>query len=225
MTKACKVLKFEEVKEKERSLNSNGQPLVTTTNKSLGDSHQNSNPLPASPPSITPSVTGPPNPSPPPVSKKRKATSNIKPANRRKRHANNEPRWIPDTLRLFTNAPFLTSTAPFRFGTFHPERTNDVDDAMEPFTRPTLPLHPVRRTHRSTLSASSSVTSGSEGRPSLDDDESYEERDSYEECPEYPYHPSSWNEHWQRLPGPGLLASDELVHRPSIARRWLSFKS
>ncbi|QRV91630.1 C2H2 zinc finger [Ceratobasidium sp. AG-Ba] len=45
-----------------------------------------------------------------------------------------------------------------------------------------------------------------------------EERDSYEEACEYPYHPSMWR---NRLPGPALMAADELMRNATMPRRWL----
>ncbi|CAE6405191.1 hypothetical protein RSOLAG1IB_03030 [Rhizoctonia solani AG-1 IB] len=45
-----------------------------------------------------------------------------------------------------------------------------------------------------------------------------EERDSYEETSEYPYHPSNWR---HRLPGPALMAADELMRNATMPRRWL----
>ncbi|CAE6446274.1 unnamed protein product [Rhizoctonia solani] len=45
-----------------------------------------------------------------------------------------------------------------------------------------------------------------------------EERDSYEETSEYPYHPSTWR---HRLPGPALMAADELMRNATMPRRWL----
>lgn len=45
-----------------------------------------------------------------------------------------------------------------------------------------------------------------------------EERDSYEETSEYPYHPSHWR---HRLPGPALMAADELMRNATMPRRWL----
>lgn len=48
--------------------------------------------------------------------------------------------------------------------------------------------------------------------------EAGEERDSYQVSSKWPYHPSQWE---GRLPGPGLLGGDELLERPTIARRWM----
>ncbi|CAE6431005.1 hypothetical protein ACGC1H_001272 [Rhizoctonia solani] len=45
-----------------------------------------------------------------------------------------------------------------------------------------------------------------------------EERDSYEETSEYPYHPATWR---HRLPGPALMAADELMRNATMPRRWL----
>jgi len=45
-----------------------------------------------------------------------------------------------------------------------------------------------------------------------------EERDSYEEACEYPYHPAMWRD---RLPGPALMAADELMRNATMPRRWL----
>ncbi|KAB5589976.1 C2H2-type zinc-finger protein [Ceratobasidium theobromae] len=47
---------------------------------------------------------------------------------------------------------------------------------------------------------------------------SREERDSYVEASEYPYHPSAWRD---RLPGPALMAADELMRNATMPRRWL----
>lgn len=45
-----------------------------------------------------------------------------------------------------------------------------------------------------------------------------EERDSYEDACEYPYHPAMWRD---RLPGPALMAADELMRNATMPRRWL----
>ncbi|KDQ17595.1 hypothetical protein BOTBODRAFT_646663 [Botryobasidium botryosum FD-172 SS1] len=45
-----------------------------------------------------------------------------------------------------------------------------------------------------------------------------EERDSYHVSSRWPYHPNHWE---GRLPGPGLLGDDELLQRPTVARRWM----
>ncbi|KAG8900255.1 Zinc finger and BTB domain-containing protein 8A [Tulasnella sp. 403] len=245
-TKACKVLKFQEVKENVAGGGGSGLAPAAVLRVSAPSPTA---PICASPPATSvsgtvtssPTVLGPVSPVAPTVAqtavkkdKKRKAPAE-KPTPRRKRHVGPEARWIPRTLALFKNAHLLTSTPPFQFCMYrspkHPPSPDSDEMEDEPFTRPTLPLHPVRPTStsrasiRSVASGSSSSASsswGDNGNNSdgggFDDDE---ERDSYEEAPEFPYHPASWH---GRLPGPGLLAGDELVKNPSVARRWMSFK-
>ncbi|KAG8932416.1 hypothetical protein FRC01_014142 [Tulasnella sp. 417] len=243
-TKACKVLKFQAVKE-----NISGAPSTAPTTTLLPAAvipTTASAPTPST--SAATAVLSPVAPSavPPPMmpadapkkDKKRKATSE-KPSPRRKRHANFESRWIPRTLALFKNAHLLTSTPPFQFCVYRAKSPSAVaiaspedEEEDEPFTRPTLPLHPVRpsMTSRASIrsmdSVGSAVSSGSSSSSSSDGadapfDDGLEERDSYEEAPEYPYHPMSWS---GKLPGPGMLGGDELVKNPSVARRWMTFK-
>lgn len=264
-TKACKVLKFEAAKENVSSVTSSSVLSITavvvpaqTQEDTDLDPDMDSAPTVAASPTVkkkksviitetADTVTSDGAGASPKKDKKRKAGTDSKPAPRRKRHAHQEPRWIPRTLALFKNAHLLTSTPPFQFCIYRAKRNNnngssphqhesdeaDEDDEEDvPFTTPTLPLHPVRPTMASRRSVRSVATTDSgsssdESSPArsirsaftLDDD--YEERNSYEAAPEYPYHPMNWP---GKLPGPGLLAGDELVKNPSVARRWMSFK-
>ena len=217
-TKACKVLKFEKVKE---NITTATSPIINQPAPPTPSTVLNQIATPLAPSSLEPE-------SPPKKEKKRKASDQPKQsAPRRKRHANQDSRWIPLTLALFKNAHLLTSTPPFQFCMYRarPQPVAGEDDEEDqPFTRPTLPLHPVRPTvsRVSIRSSSSSDTSssGSEGGH-IEVESGEEERNSFDEAPEYPYHPRSWS---GVLPGPGLLSGDELVKNPSVARRWMSFK-
>lgn len=243
-TKACKVLKFQAVKENISGTVASAAPTTTLLPAAIIPMTA-STPAPSSSgaTAVLSPVAQSAVPAPmmsadaPKKDKKRKATSE-KPSPRRKRHANFESRWIPRTLALFKNAHLLTSTPPFQFCAYKAKSPGAVaiaspedEEEDEPFTRPTLPLHPVRPSMTSRASIRSmdsveSVSSGSSSSSSSDGaevpfDDGSEERDSYEEAPEFPYHPMSWS---GKLPGPGLLEGDELVKNPSVARRWMTFK-
>ncbi|KAG9051232.1 hypothetical protein FS837_010519 [Tulasnella sp. UAMH 9824] len=244
-TKACKVLKFQAVKENISGATVSTAPptallpaaVIPTTSSAPAPSSSSATAVlsPVAQPAVPASMMAADAPK---KDKKRKATSE-KPSPRRKRHANFESRWIPRTLALFKNAHLLTSTPPFQFCMYKAKSPGAVaianpedEEEDEPFTRPTVPLHPVRpsMTSRASIrsmdSVESAVSSGSSSSSSSDGaevpyDDGSEERDSYEEAPEYPYHPMSWS---GKLPGPGLLGNDELVKNSSVARRWMTFK-
>ncbi|KAG8889038.1 hypothetical protein FRB98_005935 [Tulasnella sp. 332] len=239
-TGACKVLKFEAVKE-------NAAGAISSTARAssppiASSASQDSPVQPAALMSRRESIVEASSEAvSPKKDRKRKAPTDTKPAPRRKRHAHQEPRWIPRTLANFKNAAMLSSTPPFQFCIYRAKLSTSEDgsdaedDKLEQFTTPTMPLHPVRPTpsrHRSVRSAASlsdSDDSSSDheqvpflGTSLVEDD--YEERNSYEAAPEYPYHPANWKGKHARLPGPALLPDDELVKHPSVARRWIKFQ-
>ncbi|KAG9003968.1 hypothetical protein FRB93_010553 [Tulasnella sp. JGI-2019a] len=241
-TGACKVLKFEAVKENAVGATSSAATRATTPPAPSSASQDS----PVQPAAVTSRkeatvVEGPSEITSPKKDRKRKAPADTKPAPRRKRHAHQEPRWIPRTLAGFKNAGMLSSTPPFQFCIYRAKAARSEedgsdaeDDKLEQFTIPTMPLHPVRPTpsrHRSVRSVASLSDSDEStdheqalflGSSLVDDD--YEERNSYDPAPEYPYHPASWKGRHAKLPGPGLLPDDELVKHPSVARRWIRFQ-
>ncbi|KAG8945063.1 hypothetical protein FRC04_001224 [Tulasnella sp. 424] len=253
-TKACKVLKFQAVKENISGAAPSAPPtallpaaILPTSTPTLAPS-SSSNSAAAAPTAVLSPVvqsTVPPASSmivdaadAPKKDKKRKATSE-KPSPRRKRHANFESRWIPRTLALFKNAHLLTSTPPFQFCVYRAKSPSAVavvnpedEEEDEPFTRPTLPLHPVRpsMTSRASIrsmdSVGSAVSSGSSSSSSSDGAEVPCD-DGSEERDSYeeaPEYPYHPMSWSGKLPGPGMLGGDELVKNPSVARRWMTFK-
>ncbi|KAG8988962.1 hypothetical protein FRB90_002468 [Tulasnella sp. 427] len=252
-TKACKVLKFQAVKENI----SGATAAVSTASPSAllpAAVIPTSAPLPiASSSSAGSSAAGAAigaaaalvpsgllsSPEAPKKEKKRKATSE-KPSPRRKRHANFETRWIPRTLALFKNAHLLTSTPPFQFCMYKAKPVEDAEvvdpednGEPEPFTRPTVPLSPVRpsitsrASIRSVDSVESAESSGSSSSSSDDAEVPTDDGMEEEERDSFeaaPEYPYHPMSWSGKLPGPGMLGGDELVKNPSHARRWMTFK-